>query len=75
LIDPNRAARFRHEAQVLASLNHPSIAQIHGLDEDSGNTTLVMELVTGEWCESRPATPFGSAIPKHCSLSSRPPRR
>ncbi len=45
--DPDRLARFHREAQVLASLNHPNIAQIHGF-EDSGSThALVMELVEG----------------------------
>jgi eukaryotic-like serine/threonine-protein kinase len=45
--DAERMARFQREAKVLASLNHPNIATIHGL-EDSGNThALVMELVEG----------------------------
>jgi len=45
--DADRLARFRREAQVLASLNHPNIAHIHGF-EDSGSThALVMELVEG----------------------------
>jgi serine/threonine protein kinase len=34
--DPERVARFRREAQVLASLNHPQIAQIHGLEREVG---------------------------------------
>jgi len=42
-----RMARFRREAQVLASLNHPNIATIHGLEESNGNCALVMELVEG----------------------------
>jgi len=46
--DPDRVARFRREAQVLASLNHPHIAQIHGLDEVDGIQFLVLELVDGE---------------------------
>src|SRR5215469_18000563 len=46
--DPERVARFRREAQVLASLNHPHIAQIHGLDEADGTQFLVLELVDGE---------------------------
>ena len=46
--DPDRPARFRREAQVLASLNHPHIAQIHGLDECAGWQFLVLELVDGE---------------------------
>jgi hypothetical protein len=42
-----RMARFRREAQVLASLNHPNIATIHGLEESHGHCALVMELVGG----------------------------
>ena len=42
-----RMARFRREAQVLASLNHSNIATIHGLEESNGNCALVMELVEG----------------------------
>src|SRR6266700_7740773 len=42
--DPERLARFEREAQVLASLNHPNIAQIYGIEERA----LVMELVPGE---------------------------
>jgi len=45
--DPERLARFRREAQVLAALNHPNIAHVHGF-EDSGDThALIMELVEG----------------------------
>ena len=45
--DPDRLARFQREAQVLASLNHPNIAQIHGLEESEGTRALVLELVEG----------------------------
>ncbi len=48
-----RLARFRREAQVLASLNHPHIAQIHGLDEANGTHFLVLELVDGESVDKR----------------------
>jgi serine/threonine protein kinase len=51
--DPERVARFRREAQVLASLNHPHIAQIHGLDEFEGKQFLVLELVDGESLDKR----------------------
>src|SRR5881296_3613097 len=46
--DVERVARFRREAQVLASLNHPNIAAIHGLEEADGAQFLVLELVDGE---------------------------
>src|SRR5262245_47904349 len=46
--DPDRLARFQREAQVLAALNHPNIAHIHGLEESGGVSALVMELVEGE---------------------------
>ncbi|HKI83505.1 MAG TPA: protein kinase [Candidatus Krumholzibacteria bacterium] len=46
--DPERIARFRREARVLASLNHPNIAHLHGFEEDKGQSFLVMELVEGE---------------------------
>ena len=45
--DTERLARFEREAQVLASLNHPSIAYIHGVEEANGVNALVMELVEG----------------------------
>jgi Tol biopolymer transport system component len=45
--DPDRVARFRREAQVLASLNHPHIAAIYGLEEANGSQFLVLELVEG----------------------------
>src|SRR6476469_3881706 len=45
--DPERLARFSREAHVLASLNHPHIAQIHGLEEWADAPALVMELVEG----------------------------
>ena len=46
--DAERLARFQREAHVLASLNHPNIAHIHGLEESGGVRALVMELVEGE---------------------------
>src|SRR5574340_1022041 len=46
--DAERMARFEREAQVLASLNHPNIAAIYGLEESNGIRALVMELVEGE---------------------------
>ncbi len=46
--DPQRMARFTREAQVLASLNHPNIGTIHGLEEQDGVRALVLELIEGE---------------------------
>ncbi len=46
--DAGRVARFQREAKLLASLNHPNIAAIHGLEEFGGTQFLVMELVEGE---------------------------
>src|SRR5215831_18366260 len=45
--DPERLARFEREAQVLASLNHPNIAHIYGVEESGAVKALVMELVEG----------------------------
>ena len=45
--DPDRLARFEREAKILASLNHPNIAQIHGVEESKGTRALVLELVEG----------------------------
>jgi serine/threonine-protein kinase len=46
--DPERLARFQREAEVLASLNHPHIAQIYGLEDADGVKAFVMELIEGE---------------------------
>src|SRR5215813_15036066 len=46
--DPERVARFEREAKTLASLNHPNIAIIHGLEKSQGTCALVMEFVEGE---------------------------
>ncbi len=48
-----RLARFKREAKVLASLNHPGIAAIHGLEESEGTHYLVLELVPGETLAER----------------------
>ena len=48
-----RLARFEREAKLLASLNHPNIATIHGLDEDNGTRFLVLELVEGDTLAER----------------------
>ena len=51
--DEERLARFEREAKLLASLNHPNIATIHGLEEDSGTHFLVLELVEGDTLADR----------------------
>ena len=51
--DPERLARFRREAHVLAALNHPHIASIYGLEETDGQRFLVLELVEGETLATR----------------------
>ena len=51
--DADRLARFAREARVLASLNHPNIAQIHGLQSSGAVTAIVMELVSGETLADR----------------------
>ena len=51
--DADRLPRFEREAQVLASLNHPNIAQIYGLEQVNGSTCIVMELVEGETLEEK----------------------
>jgi eukaryotic-like serine/threonine-protein kinase len=64
--DADRLARFEREARVLASLNHSNIAAIHGLEESSGRSLLVMELVEGETLADRIARgpiPIDEALP------------
>ena len=51
--DPERLARFEREARVSASLDHPNIATIHGIEEGDGIPALVMELVAGETLAER----------------------
>ena len=63
--DPDRLARFKREAQILASLNHPNIAQIHGIEESEGTRALVLELVEGPTLTaSSPSTSFADRISK-----------
>src|SRR5512145_2309756 len=51
--DPERLARFEREARLLASLSHPSIAAIYGLEEVAGARYLVLEYVEGETLAAR----------------------
>src|SRR5262245_45788746 len=52
-LDPERLARFKREAQLLAALNHPNLAGIYGLDEVDGQQFLALELVEGETLQAR----------------------
>ena len=52
-LDKDRVARFQREAKLLASLNHPNIAAIHGLEESEGTHFLVMELIEGDTLRDR----------------------
>ena len=61
--DAERVARFQREAQLLATLNHPNIATIYGLEEAQGSQFLVMELVEGETLAERLRRPEGLRLP------------
>ena len=64
--DADRLARFTREAQTLASLDHPNIAHIHGLEESNGVRALVMELAEGDDLSqriTRGAIPIEEALP------------
>jgi eukaryotic-like serine/threonine-protein kinase len=70
--DPDRLARFEREARVLASLNHPNIAQIFGLEESSDVGALVMELVPGQTLDAiirRPVPGAPGGVPLDQALS------
>jgi len=63
---PERVARFQREAEVLAALNHPNIAHIHGLETSGDTIALVMELVDGVDLSQRIARgpiPLDEALP------------
>ena len=64
--DPDRLARFQREAQVLASLNHPGIAAIYGIEESDDTRALVLELVEGPTLAERISKgpiPIDEALP------------
>ena len=64
--DPDRLARFQREAQVLASLNHPGIAAIYGIEKSADTQALVLELVEGPTLADRIARgpiPIDEALP------------
>src|SRR5215475_931975 len=65
-LDPDRVARFKRQARVLASLSHPNIASIHGLEESDGMYALVLELVEGATLAERIAR---GAMPTEEALS------
>ena len=72
-IDPERVARFTHEAQALASLNHPNIGAIYGLEESGGVQALVLELVEGPTLAdrlTRGAMPVDETLPMTWATSS-----
>ena len=79
--DPERRARFAREARLLATLNHPHIGAIYGLEEADGVTALVLELVEGRhspiaWragrCRSPRRSPSRARSPRR---STRPTRK
>jgi serine/threonine protein kinase len=74
--DPDRLARFRREAQVLASLNHPNIAHVYGLEQSDGVQALVMELVEGPTLAERleQVTSQKSQVTSHKGYVGRVPR-
>src|SRR5689334_7683867 len=51
--DADRLSRFSREAQMLAALNHPNIAQIYGIEESGEMPCIIMELITGETLQAR----------------------
>ena len=64
--DPDRLVRFEREAKVLASLNHPNIGHIYGLEEAEGQKALVLELIEGPTLADRIAQgpiPVDEALP------------
>jgi Tol biopolymer transport system component len=64
--DPNRLARFRRESQILASINHPNIAAIYGVEEAGDIHAIVLELVEGPTLADRlhvGAIPLAEALP------------
>jgi eukaryotic-like serine/threonine-protein kinase len=64
--DSERLARFQREAEILAALNHPNIAHIHGLEKPDGTIALVMELVEGPTLADRiakGAIPIDEVLP------------
>ena len=72
--DPERLARFEREARLLASLNHPNIATIHGVEHMDGIHALVLELVEGETLaerlhRARPGSSSGNAAAEALTIA------
>jgi len=65
--DPERLARFRREAHTLASLNHPNIAAIYGLEESTELDYLVLELVEGDTLHG--PLPLATALDRACQVA------
>jgi serine/threonine protein kinase len=71
--DPERRARFDREARLLASLNHPNIGAIYGVEDAAGSRALVMEFVGGEDLAQRIARgpiPLAEALPVASQIAS-----
>jgi serine/threonine protein kinase len=76
--DPERLARFQREAELLASLNHPHIAGIYGLEDSGSVRGLVLELVEGPTLAERIASgpiPIDEAIPIAIQIADAPGSR
>jgi serine/threonine protein kinase len=67
--DPERLARLKREARMLAALNHPNIAVIHGLEESDSTCALVLELVDGDTLAERLKRTSSRALPVTEALS------
>jgi serine/threonine protein kinase len=77
--DPDRLARFQREAELLATLNHPNIAAVYGLEKADGVTAIVLELVEGETLDEKirhgsGLRANGSGAEKPSALSPQPSR-
>ena len=74
--DEERLARFEREAKLLASLNHPNIAAIYGLEEHNGTRFLVLELVEGDTLAERLKSGVipGRRVPQTRTPDRRSPR-
>ena len=77
VLDADRHARFAREAQVLASLNHPNVGAIYGLEESGSTRALVLELIEGPTLADRLAAgplPWTRCCPSR-GKSLRPSKR